>query len=221
MLYKIRVRLSPTKCNAGPGFGAFCMTVKTEIFIDGENLRKAVEKYRFEHQGGRYYYLRESLINWNEFFNNVLNEIKNRTGFEHRLVTANWYVADKIRVVGKSSRVIRDTLEQCNNKGFQLNEDDLKKRAEDWLNKERDRVRRESEEIRQEIEEKYDFLHFKYVGEFLLNPYQLYDIKQENDETIYLGTRLGERGVDVGLAVDLVAAAGSIDAAVLVSGDRD
>jgi uncharacterized LabA/DUF88 family protein len=196
--------------------------LRTAIYIDGENLRKTLEKYEF--QGSKYpYQIRERLVNWTEFFKGIITKLKDKTLLEHRLIGARWYLSNQIRVVGESLRNRKACLEDCLHDFPKLTDNELIQLSENWIEQEKVRVRKESEEIRADLEKKYDYLEFKYVGEFILSRYKKHKcgFDEKNKVNYYNGTRLGERGVDVGMAVDMVTQISSLDAIVIVSGDRD
>lgn len=198
--------------------------LRTGVYIDGENLRKALEKYIFPglRPTDRGFQLRERLINWTAFFKGVIDKLDDKTGLKHRLIGARWYLSNQVRVVGESNYKRRQCLLACQQELPGLTEDELVTLSQDWVNRERNRVRIESEEIRAELEKKYDYLEFKYVGEFLLNRYKKHNCGTgKNGLKYYNGVRSGERGVDVGLAVDMVTQAPLLDAVVIVTGDRD
>ncbi len=200
------------------------MLLKTTIYIDGENLRKAVEKYRFPgvRSGDRGFHLRERLINWTEFFKGIITNLDIETELHHRLIGARWYLANQVRIVADSSYRRQECLAGCQEELSDITERELIELSRDWIERERTRVRKESEEIRAELEKKYNYLEFKYVGEFLLARYEKYKCGiNQNRERYYAGRRLGERGVDLGMAVDMVTQAQLLDAVVIVSGDRD
>ena len=72
------------------------------------------------------------------------------------------------------------------------------------------------------IQRQTDFLEFKYVGQYQVRPFQVHRIEQApSGEISYSGVQLGEKGVDVGIAVDMIAKMPHYDAAILVSGDAD
>ena len=72
------------------------------------------------------------------------------------------------------------------------------------------------------IQRRTDFLEFRYVGQYQVHPLRAYRIEQREDgEITYLGVQVGEKGVDTGRAVDLIAKMPYYDAAILVSGDAD
>jgi len=196
--------------------------IRTAIYIDGENLRKTVEKYEFSIDSYSYQ-LRERLINWTEFFKGIIAKLKERTSLEHRLIGARWYLSNQVRVIGESIRNMRFCLADCLKELPSLSESELEQLSKDWIEKEKIRVRKESEEIRADLEKKYDYLEFKYVGEFILNRYKKHNCGTDSRTraNYYNGTRAGERGVDVGMAVDMVTQITSLDAIVIVSGDRD
>lgn len=72
------------------------------------------------------------------------------------------------------------------------------------------------------IQRRTDFLEFKYVGQYIVRPLDPYRIERGQDGAIrYQGKRVGEKGVDVGIAVDMIAKSPYYDAGILISGDVD
>lgn len=94
--------------------------------------------------------------------------------------------------------------------------------AREWHNREREYFNRAKEQVYEGIQRKVDFLEFKYTGEYVVQPFTVYKFERREDgKFFYQGTKRGEKGVDVGIAVDMVAKMPNYDAAVLVSGDAD
>ncbi len=94
--------------------------------------------------------------------------------------------------------------------------------AHSWYTHERDYFERLREDIFENIQRQTDFLEFRYVGQYQVNPFRVHRIEQnENGEIIYKGVQIGEKGVDTGIAVDMIAKMPHYDVAILVSGDAD
>lgn len=56
----------------------------------------------------------------------------------------------------------------------------------------------------------------------MVRPFTPYRLQQNPDSTItYLGLQQGEKGVDVGIAVDMIAKMENYDVGILISGDAD
>ena len=78
------------------------------------------------------------------------------------------------------------------------------------------------EQVFENIQRRTDFLEFKYVGQYQVHPLTEHRVEQrENGEIAYLGRQTGEKGVDTGIAVDMIAKMPNYDVAILVSGDAD
>ena len=94
--------------------------------------------------------------------------------------------------------------------------------ARDWWERERERFSITRSTVFEEIQRRNDFLDFKYVGQYVVRPFEPYSISRNPDgRIVYLGTRVGEKGVDVGIAVDMIAKVQDYDAGILISGDSD
>ena len=65
-------------------------------------------------------------------------------------------------------------------------------------------------------------MEFKYVGQYVVKPFEPFRLYRDQEgEIVYLGKRVGEKGVDVGIAVDMIAKVQDYDAGILISGDAD
>ena len=93
--------------------------------------------------------------------------------------------------------------------------------AREWYTQERDYFQRLRENTFEKIQRETDFLEFRYVGQYQVHPLRVHRIEQEGQDTIYRGVQVGEKGVDIGIAVDMIAKMPYYDVAILVSGDAD
>ena len=94
--------------------------------------------------------------------------------------------------------------------------------AHEWYRRERNYFERLREQVFENIQRRTDFLEFRYVGQYQVHPLRAHRIEQREDgEITYLGVQVGEKGVDTGIAVDMIAKMSNYDAAILVSGDAD
>lgn len=59
------------------------------------------------------------------------------------------------------------------------------------------------------------------MGQYQVHPLRVHRIEQNGDEVTYRGVQVGEKGVDIGIAVDMIAKMPNYDVAILVSGDAD
>ena len=95
-------------------------------------------------------------------------------------------------------------------------------KAQDWYEHEFRRFHQLRKSVFEEIQQNTNFLEFKYVGQYVVQPFRPYRLEYDYDGHIsYQGTQVGEKGVDIGIAVDMIAKMGSFDVAILVSGDSD
>lgn len=204
------------------------MFVRTAIFVDGANFRANLRDFSFRSDGAednRWYRLEERHFDWKNFFAGVLRKFDEATGWEHRLIRVHWYSAATIspwisleeqrltlarRVVNQHPEIKGITPQKVI---------DL---AREWYNSERSYFERLREQVFENIQRRTDFLEFKYVGQYQVHPLRVHRISQEADGTItYRGIQVGEKGVDTGIAVDMIAKMSHYDSAILVSGDAD
>ena len=59
-------------------------------------------------------------------------------------------------------------------------------------------------------------------GQYQVHPLSVHSLtRAEDGEIDYRGKRIGEKGVDIGIAVDMIAKMPYYDVAILISGDAD
>ena len=203
------------------------MPIRTTVFVDGANFRANLRDFAFTSHlsGDRQYRLQERHFNWKEFFAGVLGKFDLATGWQHQLIRVYWYrpetispwLANEQQRLSLAQRVINSNP---NIEG--LTPQMVVDLAFEWYQRERRNFERMREHIFEDIQRSTDFLEFKYVGQYQVHPLQAYRIEQREDGTIeYLGRQVGEKGVDTGIAVDMIAKMVNYDAAILVSGDAD
>ena len=95
-------------------------------------------------------------------------------------------------------------------------------KAKQWYDMERNYFHKLRDSVFEQIQRDTDFLEFKYVGQYVVRPFVPHRINRSQDGSIrYLGKQQGEKGVDLGIAVDMIAKMDSYDVAILISGDAD
>ena len=144
------------------------------------------------------------------------------TKYDHRLVRVYWYSAESMRPFEIKERLVQSILDEYLEKFTGLDREKVISLALDWYERERKNFERAKEQIYEGIQRRVDFLEFKYTGEYVVQPFNVYRFEQRDNGTyFYQGTREGEKGVDVGISVDMIAKMQNYDVAVLVSGDAD
>lgn len=202
------------------------MALKTVVFIDGQNFKKNIQEFSFlsSRPGVRYprYILDEKHFEWDRFFRAVIEKFNEETRLEHTLVRAYWYNAETITPFQKNPRWIEDIITRYRENIPELDAEMVESLARQWWERERDAFEVARSTVFENIQRRTDFLEFKYVGQYVIRPFDPYRIeKQEDGKIVYQGRRIGEKGVDVGIAVDMMAKASNYDAGILVSGDVD
>jgi uncharacterized LabA/DUF88 family protein len=138
--------------------------------------------------------LRETDLDWREVFVRVTPE-------DHELVRVYWYhvaqVADYDWAPARATRFCPPGVDEA---AFIA-----ESRA--WHASEQDRIRDRQRTAHRRIVLDYDKIEFRYTGTLNVDPYRR--------------ELLGETGLDVGMAVDMVAKMDQFDAAMLVSCDPD
>ena len=204
------------------------MVLKTAIFVDGANFRGNLRSFEFFSRAGddpRPYRLEERHFDWQRFFAGALKKFDEATGWEHQLQRVHWYHAASISPWSYSEREQRRRAQmvvQDNPHVASLTDDEVIGAANSWYRRERDRFERLREQTFENIQRRVNFLEFKYVGQYRVDPFRPYRISRNpTGELEYLGRQVGEKGVDIGIAVDMIAMMPYYDVAVLVSGDAD
>ena len=202
------------------------MNLKTVIFVDGQNFKKNLQEFSFKSEKPDVkfplYTLDEKHFEWNRFFRAVIDKFNQETQLQHTLVRAYWYNAETITPFTKNDRWIQDVLKKHGAEYPELNSHLVESLARNWWDRERDIFGRTRSEVFERIQRRTDFLEFKYVGQYVVRPFDPYRItKGEDGKLRYQGRRVGEKGVDVGIAVDMIAKVPDYDAGILISGDVD
>lgn len=204
------------------------MPLKTAVFVDGANFRANLRDFAFTStapSSAHSFRLEERHFNWRSFYRGVLAKFDQATGWEHQLIRVHWYSAASIspwlsseqqrlrlaqEVVGRHPEITGLTPRKVVDLAWR------------WYRNERDYFERLREDVFENIQRRTDFLEFKYVGQYQVHPLREYRITRRRDGQLnYLGTQLGEKGVDTGIAVDMIAKMPNYDVAILVSGDAD
>lgn len=210
--------------------------LKTVIFIDGENLYYNLRSFEFQCEGyDKPFHLEPQHVDWKKFFDvlvDKLNEGNQKRHFLHRIY---WYVVESVSPWREPSPwKLNQAIEKCKELGkvTSLSEEksegeEVRNLARQWYNVMDEAIRRKRQELHSELQKHTDFLQFRYIGRLALDPFKVSKFipasssSNPSNHHIYKGTIFGEKGVDVGLAVDMVSYASNYDAAVLVSGDAD
>jgi NYN domain len=197
--------------------------LRTVIYVDGRNFKHNLRDFKFQAPGdNRVYHLDEKHFKWREFFLGILATFDRATGHSHRLVRVYWCNADSIRPFEININAVRRILSAHRGDFPNMTEQELIGLARAWYDRERDHFQQTRERVFEHIQRRVNFLEFRYVGEYVVKPFEPFMFEPRlNGQTLYLGTREGEKGVDVGIAVDMIAKLNEYDAAVLVSGDAD
>ena len=207
------------------------MTIlKTVIFIDGQNFKKNLQEFRFcppatptipNPQG---YRLDEKHFLWGNFFHDVIKKFDDLTGYQHRLIRSYWYNAESVSPFNVNNyRKVQSIVSKYRSDIPEVNDALVKKLAQDWYDRERRNFYEGRDRVYDVIQKAVDFIEFKYVGQYKISPYRVFrfDKDVKTGRYTYFGMREGEKGVDVGIAIDMASKMNGFDVAILVSGDAD
>lgn len=169
--------------------------LRAVIYIDGQNLH-----YQLKDIG-----ILEKDVDWTKFFNRLVPST-------HRLIRAYWYQAARIQ-----PWELRDARprQRCPE---DIGLDEYKQRAVEYYERERDRLEGIQNNVYRRIAENFPDLEFRYVGVLKVDPLAVW---YDRDKQLRVGDRVGEKGVDVAMAVDMVRHAPEYDLAIIISGDAD
>jgi uncharacterized LabA/DUF88 family protein len=148
--------------------------------------------------------LQEKDVDWGKVFGHLTQG--------NRLIRANWYQAARIAPWEWNQKF---GAKRCP-AGVTL--DAFRTAAEGYYDAERKRLEHLQSAIYGRIEESFDSIEFRYGGVLKVDPTLVW-LDAGGQQRI--GKRVGEKGVDVAIAVDMVRQAQEYDVAVLVSGDFD
>lgn len=154
---------------------------------------------RYLHGALKRLQLQERDVNWDRFFDEITPE-------GHMLVRSYWYYPARIARSDRRHYSRRDE-NGGDNHGHENNHENNHEQAASWLAEQELRHRKIREEVHPAIADSYERIEFRYVGILRVNA--------TNQEY------LGEKGVDVGMAVDLVSKADRYDTALVITGDQD
>ena len=202
------------------------MPLKTVIFVDGQNFRHNLRDFHFRsdppHPNNPEYRLDEKHFRWQEFFQDALAKFDDVTGWDHQLVRVYWYYAESITPWSPNLWRAQRIVDEHAGRIPELTPELVIQKAQDWYEHEFRRFHQLRKSVFEEIQQSTNFLEFKYVGQYVVQPFRPYRLDYDYDGNInFQGTQVGEKGVDIGIAVDMISKMGSFDAAVLVSGDSD
>ena len=197
--------------------------VGTVIFVDGWNFKRNLQEFAFiSDKEQRAFRLDEKHFHWSEFFKDMIVKVSNSTGIRHHLLRTYWHYAESITPFFVNDQMIEKALSDYQGIFPDLTKDTLITLAEEWHERERSNLVAARERVYEQIQRDVDFLEFRFVGQYKVNPCKIYQLSKGKDgKFFYQGTRETEKGVDIGIAVEMISRMKGYDAAVLVSGDAD
>ena len=200
------------------------MPLRTVVFVDGANFRGNLRDFSFSSSPHRRAYrLEERHFDWRGFYDGILGKFKELTQLDYQLIRVYWYYAERISswVSPQDARRFSQRIVNSHPEIKGLTPERVVDLAYEWYMQERDYFERLREGTFENIQRKTDFLEFRYVGQYQVHPLRVHRIEQNGDEVTYRGVQVGEKGVDIGIAVDMIAKMPNYDVAILVSGDAD
>jgi uncharacterized LabA/DUF88 family protein len=198
-------------------------SLRTVVFVDGQNFRNNLRQFQFQTDPDRRAFrLDEKHFRWGPFFSEAVDQFSELTGHGHRLVRVYWYNAATMTPFREHRSAVLRALSECRETVSSITYDRLLDLAQRWHHRERQHFDVDRRNTYEDIQRRTDFLEFKFVGQYRVNPFEVYKFEEMDDgNLLYLGTRVGEKGVDIGIATDMIAKMPNYDVAVLVSGDAD
>ncbi len=168
---------------------------KSVVFIDGQNLYKRLRDIA----------LVEKDINWTKVFEYLLPA-------GGRLIRAYWYQPARVAPWEWNPAYHAKRCPASMALG------DFQAQAEAFYSAERQRLEDMQKKIYARLEEDFECVEFRYSGVLKLDPIGTW---VDPKGVTKVGRRVGEKGVDVALAVDLFRFSENYEHAVLLSGDFD
>ncbi len=203
------------------------MPLRTVIFIDGQNFRNSLRSFRFSsdppHPQTPQYQLEELHFDWSKFFKAVIDKFDESTGWEHQLIRVYWYFARDISPWEERRDLAQRVVDRYHLEVDGLTVQKVVDLAQEWYRRERSYFESLREKRFENIQRDVNFLEFKYVGQYVVRPFTPYrGVTLSDDGKIqYRGRQQGEKGVDTGIAVDMISKMPYYDTAILISGDSD
>lgn len=208
--------------------------LKVVIFVDGQNFKKNLQEFAFyglpnplqvvpAAPATHKFKLDEKHFLWQIFFRDILEKFHKITGEEYRLLRVYWYNADSVSPWYVNPRAVSTIVRNYGGRFPGLTDQRVIQLAKEWYARNKKNFYESRDLVYDIIQRDVDFIEFKYVGQFKLKPYQIYRFERDAATGVftYFGTREGEKGVDIGLAIDMVSKLAGFDVAILVSGDAD
>ncbi len=202
------------------------MPLKTVVFVDGQNFRHNLRDFHFRsnppHPNNPEYRLDEKHFRWQDFFQDALNKFDHVTGWEHQLARVYWYYAENITPWVPNLRRAQRIVEDYGHRIPELTVELVIQKAQEWHEHESRRFYQLRKSVFAEIQQNTNFLEFKYVGQYIVQPFRPFRLEYDYDGNItFQGTQIGEKGVDIGMSVDMISMMDNYDVAILVSGGSD
>jgi len=145
------------------------------------------------------------------------------TGDQYRLVRTYWYNADVVSPWYIDQRQVQYLYDRYKHSMPELTEQIIIELARNWYDRNKENFLEGRNKVYEVIQKDVDFIEFKYVGQYRLRPFDVFRFEKNSYDGsyTYFGTREGEKGVDIGIAVDMISKMAGYDVAVLLSGDAD